>query len=135
MPAIEKNLHIDAPIETVWAALTEPEAIMAWMGDDSEVAVDLREGGRYQFYFGATTGTFTAIDPPRTLAYTWRQEEWESDWPDSRVRWELTPADGGTQVHLTHENLPSPAERDGHDQGWDLYWLNIMKDWLEAHAE
>jgi glutathione S-transferase len=135
MADIEKSMRIEAPLPDVWAALTEPEAIMGWMGDDSQVAVDLREGGRYQFFFGATTGTVTHLDPPHALAYTWRQEEWPSDWPDSIVTWQLQPDGDATQVHLTHTTFPNAAERDGHDQGWDLYWLNPMKDWLEAHAE
>jgi uncharacterized protein YndB with AHSA1/START domain len=132
MADIEKHIHIQAPVEAVWAALTEPAAIMAWMGEDSEVAVDLRVGGRYQFYFGATTGEFLEVDAPRRLAYTWRQTEWQSDWPDSVVGWTLTPRDGGTGIHLTHDAFPNTSERDGHDQGWDLFWLNPMKDWLEA---
>ena len=132
MAEIEKHIHIEAPVEAVWAALTEPADIMAWMGEDSEVAVDLKVGGHYQFFYGATTGTFAEIEAPRRLAYTWRQMEWQSHWPDSVVGWTLTPNGRGTEVHLTHENLPNASEQDGHDQGWDLYWLNPMKDWLEA---
>ena len=132
MAAIEKNVHIEAPIEAVWAALTEPDAIMAWMGEDSEVAVDLRVGGTYQFFDGASPGTFTAIEAPRTLAYTWRQLEWQSNWADSVVRWTLSPSGTGTDVQLTHDTFPNASERDGLDEGWDLYWLNPMKDWLEA---
>jgi uncharacterized protein YndB with AHSA1/START domain len=132
MPDIEKKVDIEAPIDAVWAALTDPAAIMAWMGEDSEVAVDLRVGGPYQFFYGATTGTFTTIEPPRALAYTWRQHEWPSDWADSVVRWELAPTGSGTHVHLTHDTFPNASERDGHDEGWDLYFLNPMKDWLEA---
>lgn len=132
MADIEKNVHIEAPVEAVWAALTEPAAIMGWMGEDSEVAVDLRVDGPYQFFYGATKGLFTEIAAPHTLAYTWRQDEWQSDWPDSVVRWELKPDGKGTRVHLTHDTFPNTSEREGHDEGWDLYWLNPMKDWLEA---
>ncbi len=136
MADIERDLQLAVPIETVWAALTEPEAIMAWMGDDTLVAVDLHVNGPYQFFYGATTGRFTEIEPPHRLAYTWRQDEWPSHWPDSLVRWELTPdGQGGTKLHLTHANLPNPTERDGHDQGWDLFWLHPMQDWLEGDPE
>jgi uncharacterized protein YndB with AHSA1/START domain len=132
MADIEKDVHIEAPIEAVWAALTEPADIMAWMGEDSEVAVDLRVKGPYQFFYGATTGAFTEIEAPRRLAYTWRQQEWQPDWPDSVVRWELAPDGKGTHLHLTHDTFPNASEREGHDEGWELYWLNPMKDWLEA---
>lgn len=135
MAAIEKDVHIAAPLEAVWAALTEPDAIMAWMGEDSQVAVDLRENGPYRFFYGATTGRFTLIRPPRELAYTWRQDEWPTEWPDSLVHWTLALDGDGTRVRLSHDIFPSASERDGHAEGWDLYWLNPMKDWLEAENE
>ena len=54
MPDIEKNVTIAAPIEKVWAALTDPEAIAGWMG--GAVKVELKKGGRYKFFDEATTG-------------------------------------------------------------------------------
>ena len=132
MPDIEKNVTIAAPIEKVWAALTDPAAIAGWMG--GAVKVELKKGGRYKFFGGETTGVFTAIKKPETLEYTWRQNEWKKEWPDSVVRWELKAAKGGTRVHLTHKAFPNKEERDGHDEGWDSYWLAPMKAWLESNG-
>lgn len=126
-------MTIAAPIEKVWAALTDPQAIGAWM-DDEAVKVDLKVGGRYQFFGGETTGKITELAPPATLEYTWRQGEWKTEWPDSVVRWELKSTGKKTQVHLTHRQFPNQSERDGHDEGWDLYWLGPMIAWLEANA-
>lgn len=134
MSDIEKNVRIAAPIEKVWAALTDPEAIRGWMGEDSKVEVDLEVGGCYQLFGGDTTGKFTHVSRPHTLEYTWRQGEWKKAWPDSVVRWELKRSGKGTQVHLTHDTFPNQTERDGHDEGWDTYWLEPMKDWLESKA-
>ena len=132
MPDIEKNVTIAAPIEKVWAALTDPEAIAGWMG--GPVKVDLKVGGGYTLFEAATAGAFTEIKKPETLEYTWRQNEWKKEWPDSVVRWELAAALGGaaTRVRLTHNTFPNKEERDGHDEGWDMYWLEPMKAWLEA---
>jgi hypothetical protein len=49
------------------------------------------------------------------------------------VRWELSAAlgDKGTLVHLTHSQFPNAEERDGHDEGWDDYFLGPMKEWVE----
>ena len=44
MTDIEKNVLIAAPIEKVWAALTDPTNIRGWMGDDDTIEVDLRVG-------------------------------------------------------------------------------------------
>ena len=42
MLEVEKHVQIAAPIEKVWAALTDPGSIRGWMGEDSTIAVDLR---------------------------------------------------------------------------------------------
>src|SRR5690242_12913838 len=103
---IEKVVTIAAPLERVWAALTEPAAIAAWMDDDA-AAIDLRAGGAYQFFGGATTGIVTAFKAPRSLTYTWRQAEWPAAWADSVVTWTLRRAGAGTRVQLTHTGFPN----------------------------
>jgi hypothetical protein len=37
-------------------------------------------------------------------------------------------------VRLTHDKFPNTEERDSHDEGWDVYWLKPMKEWLEANV-
>jgi uncharacterized protein YndB with AHSA1/START domain len=132
MSDIVKKLLIAAPIERVWAALTVPTAIRGWMGDDESIQVDLKVGGQYHFFSGETMGKFTYIDSPNILEYTWRQMEWQPDWADSLVRWELQPSGTGTQVHLVHNQFPNQQERDSHDEGWNVYFLEPMQEWLES---
>jgi uncharacterized protein YndB with AHSA1/START domain len=122
---------MEATIERVWEALTNPAAIEAWMGPGSAAEFALQIGKAYAVFGGQTTGRFTRIAPPRQLDYTWRQAEWKKQWADSIVHWELSPAGSGTEVRLAHEGFPNRRERDGHDEGWDLYWLGPMKSWLE----
>jgi uncharacterized protein YndB with AHSA1/START domain len=126
----QKTVLINAPAEKVWAALTDRKAIAGWMGQEG-LKVTLRKGGRFAFFGGATTGKFTVIQKPNTLEYTWRQQEWPKDWADSLVHWELKPKGGRTQVRLVHSRFPNKHERDGHAEGWDLYFLGPMKAWLE----
>ena len=133
MPDIKKNIYIAALIEQIWVALTDPAAIGSWMGDET-VEVDLRVGGRYRLFGGSTTGAFTRIEPPNILEYTWRQQEWPTVWADSLVRWELHSTPARTQVRLTHNQFPNTEERDSHDEGWDIYFLEPMKEWLEENA-
>lgn len=133
MSDVEKNVLINAPIDAVWAALTDPLSIGGWMDDDS-VQVDLKVDGRFALFNRETTGAFTRIEQPNHLEYTWRQSGWQKDWADSLVRWELRKAPGGTHVTLVHSRFPNDEERDGHDEGWDTYFLGPLKNWLEANA-
>ena len=75
---------IDAPIELVWRAWTDPDHIMKWWGPkyytSPSCKIDLREGGRYVFCMRApqgqggqdsyTTGVFKKIIPLELLEFT-----------------------------------------------------------------
>lgn len=132
MPAIRKSLTIAAPPAKVWAALTSPKTIAAWMG--GPVTSNPRVGGRFVLFDGETTGRYSRVEKPSHLEYSWRQGGWDADWPDSRVRWTLKATRAGTRVTLTHDRFPNEAERQGHAEGWDAYWLEPMQRWLEGEA-
>ena len=132
-PIVKDRLILAAP-QAVWAALTEPPAIRAWMGADSTVEIDLRPGGGYRLFGGETTGTILSCEAGKRLTYTWRQGEWPAEWDDSLVDWTLTPAEGGTHLHLVHDRFPNEQERQGHDEGWDLYFLGPLQAALEQQS-
>jgi uncharacterized protein YndB with AHSA1/START domain len=133
MNDVVKKLTVEAPLVKVWDALTSPQALSAWMNDES-VQVDLRAGGKYTVFGGDTTGSFTRIEAPRHLEYTWRMAEWSKGWKTSHVSWTLRKQGDGTHITLIHSQFPNETERNSHDEGWDVYWLKPMKDWLERKA-
>jgi uncharacterized protein YndB with AHSA1/START domain len=75
---------IDAPLELVWKAWTEPEHVMRWWGPKNYTSpsckIDLREGGKYIFCMRApkeqggqdsyTTGVYKKIVPMKLLEFT-----------------------------------------------------------------
>ena len=130
---ITKEVVIDAPIEKVWAALTDPETVGEWMGDE-KIKVNLKVGGKYALFDGVTTGKFTAIEKPSLLEYTWRQAEWEDAEPDTLVRWEFEADGRKTRLHLSHSKFTDQQNRDDHDEGWDSYFLEPMTEWLETKS-
>ena len=134
MTAITKHLDIAAPLDKVWAALTDTRSIEGWMGEGTVADLDLKVGGSYGWFGGDTTGRFTLIEKPNKLEYTWRQHAWPAAWADSVVGWELKTKGQGTDVALTHDQFPNQDERDSHAEGWDTYWLGPMKEWLEGRA-
>ena len=131
MQPIVKQRVLRASPHAVWAALTDPAAIRAWMGEDSSVEFDLRPGGRYRLFGGETSGIVQSVEPEQRLVYTWRQAEWPADWADSLVEWTLTAVEAGTHLHLVHDRFPTQQERDGHDEGWDEYFLGPLQEILE----
>lgn len=75
---------IDAPVEQVWKAWTDPQQVMRWWGPKHYTSpsckIDLREGGRYVFCMRApaeqggqdsyTTGVYRKIVPLEYLEFT-----------------------------------------------------------------
>jgi uncharacterized protein YndB with AHSA1/START domain len=82
------------PVDRVWAALTRPDELIAWLGDAD---VELTEGGRFAVRWLNTDdegnraemeATIVKLEPERLLVL-------DGD-IHGRLRWELTPDGDGT---------------------------------------
>jgi uncharacterized protein YndB with AHSA1/START domain len=139
------EVEIGAPPERVFQALTRPEEVVAWWGEENSYrstswTADLRVGGQWRsegknadgrpFHVG---GKFLVVDPPRKLSYTWEPSwaEWEK-LPPTTVAIELeAKGKNKTQLKLTHSGFAGFAKaRDDHQQGWAM-----VMGWLKAHVE
>lgn len=118
-----REIDIDAPPETVFEYLTEPEKLSRWWGDDSEI--DPQPGGIYRVSFlgGAVTvrGQVVEVLPAKRIVHTWG---WEGEWSPippggSTVEITLTARGQGTHLQLRHHGLRSTTEF--HDAGWNHY--------------
>ena len=66
---VELRATIDAPVERVWAAITEPEATRHWWTGG---IIEPREGGRVALDDGSeVNGTVITFRPPYVFEFTW----------------------------------------------------------------
>ena len=72
---IEREILIDAPLETVWAIVTEPQHVGTWFSNSAEI--DLRPGGKatlvhspFAFPKGTTPDPTTTTAEGTTTATT-----------------------------------------------------------------
>ena len=91
------------PIERVWQALTDPQALAAWYADNNFQPV---VGHRFEFrtapgptFDGRLTCEVVAVEPPHRLAYTFIGGAMKRD---TVVAWTLTPEGSGTRLQLEH---------------------------------
>lgn len=119
-----------ADIQTLWNALTDPSALMQWMGANmatpQRAEADLRVGGAWFIEMkGNETGNphnvrgeFVEIDEPNRVRFTW---SWYSDdTPPTQVTYALKDqGDGTTMLTLTHKRFAEAPTRDGHSVGWN----------------
>jgi uncharacterized protein YndB with AHSA1/START domain len=70
--SVEASVQVAATPEVTFGYLTDPARYIQWMG--SHASLDPVPGGTYRVQMAdgfAAAGTFTDIDPPRRLAFTW----------------------------------------------------------------
>ena len=139
--AVVADIHISAPAERVFLAITDPRQLLQWWGQSNmyrttEFTVDLRDGGKWRSSgVGAdgksfeVEGEYREIDPPYRLVYTWRPT-WMNG-AETLVRWELSEEGKGTRVRVHHSGFAGAVEPlKAHGSGW----ARIL-DWVQAYIE
>jgi uncharacterized protein YndB with AHSA1/START domain len=112
------ELTFERPVETLWAALTEPARLDDWI---SPAFVEPFVGGRYELFIDRDPhnqmhGRILSWDPPRLLEYSW----FESGAARGKVRAELYPhGKDGSRLVFVHTNMPERFA-DGMAPGWHL---------------
>lgn len=115
-PVVRLERHLPDPPSIVWRAITDREQLRSWFPCDVVV-----EGGRWKVGAAITfrfppevidmtlTGEVLVVDEPNALAFSWGEEI---------LRFELSPADGGTHLVLLNELGPDIAARNA--AGWEV---------------
>jgi uncharacterized protein YndB with AHSA1/START domain len=115
-PAVRLERHLPDPPATVWRAITDREQLRSWFPCDVLVAGGSWEvGAAITFVFPpevidlTLTGEVLAVSEPNALAFSWG---------DEILRFELSPADGGTRLVLVDELPAGLAARNA--AGWEV---------------
>ncbi|WP_426513713.1 SRPBCC family protein [Dactylosporangium sp. McL0621] len=115
---IVATTRIKAPPDVVFPYFTDAALIVEWIGEQAEL--DPRPGGLFLLDFGtiAARGTYTSVDPPHRVAFSWGIPGSESLPPGGSTVEVVLTADGdGTIVVLSHRGVP-PGRIDEHRTGW-----------------
>lgn len=129
--SLEIKRFIKASRDRVYAAWTDPAQLKKWFGPENvktrDLIADVRVGSHFRWDCTdpegnevTISGEYRELQPGRKIVFTWRLED-DEDWKDhsSLVTVEFFDREGGTEIRLTHENLPSEPSRDDHKQGWN----------------
>ena len=104
-PIIVERL-LDAPVDTVWQAITDKNKMKEWYFDFEEFKPEV--GFEFQWYGDdgqkkwLHAGRITEVIKGKKLSYSWRYPEYEGD---SLVTFELFPEGNKTRLKLTHSGL------------------------------
>ncbi|MFF1635626.1 SRPBCC family protein [Leifsonia sp. NPDC058248] len=126
---VRRTITIAAPLEKVWAAITEVEHIARWFPQAAVLdGVAVGAGGVFTFEgYGDVPVQIEELDPPRMIAYRWGSDssrDLRVDLDRSTVfRFTLEPVATGTQLTVVESGfdaLTDPAtSMENNRGGWD----------------
>jgi uncharacterized protein YndB with AHSA1/START domain len=116
--AFETTMDLNAPVQEVFRYLTDPVAMIRWMGQHA--TLEPAPGGCFEVDINGVPvrGRYLEVDPPRRVVVSWGVAG-RHDLPPgaSEVEFTLTPTAAGTRLRLVHRNLP-PDQASIHRTGW-----------------
>jgi uncharacterized protein YndB with AHSA1/START domain len=119
--AVVVERDIPHPPEKIWRALTQPHLIAEWlMKNDFSPVVDHRF--KLSADWGAVDCKVLALEPARTLSYTWAAYGLESI-----VIWTLTPTSTGTHLRMEQSGFRPDQQQayQGAQHGWQRFFANL----------
>src|SRR5438132_13361475 len=129
--SLEIKRFINAPRDRVYAAWTDPAQLKEWFGPENvqthNLIADARVGGKFHWELAnsegekmTARGEYRELQPGKKIVFSWQWLD-DEDWKNqiSIVTVELVDCEVGTELRLTHEQLPNEQSRDGHTRGWN----------------
>lgn len=125
MKSIRQSYTIQAPVEKVWQALTDPLEIDGWGAGPAKM--DGKVGTSFELWGGDIHGKNTGIIKNENLVQDWFGGNWSEA---SKVSISLKTDGDKTIVDLVHKNIPDDEAEDI-DDGWNRYYFGEIKKYLE----
>ena len=142
---VEREVVIAAPIERVWAVITQAEHVGRWFGD-AGAEIDLRPGGAIITHwkeYGTGYGIVERVEPPHVFA--WRGallgETEVRDGNSTLVTFTLTAEGDQTRLRVVESGwhrLDIPVEErlkqaEGNVEGWRIK-MDELRDYVAGVA-
>lgn len=114
------------PAERVWRALTQSELLAEWLMPNN-FRPEVGAGFAMTAEWGRVEGEVLAIEPGRSLRYSWK-----GPGLDSVVEWTLAATSGGTRLRMEQTGFRPEDKMAWHGArtGWPRF-LNTLENLLE----
>lgn len=129
------KIHINAPREKVWEALTTPGMIKKYLFgtnaiSDWKVGSSLTFKGEWEGKSYEDKGTIIASEKPHLFRYTyWSPMSGIENKPENymEITYELKEVGGGTELVLTQDNVPSEQTKNHSEQNWKVVLAGLKR--------
>jgi activator of HSP90 ATPase len=121
------SANLPASPEAIYNAWLSSEGHTAMTGSPAEVEAEM--GGAFKAWDGYIWGKTLEMEPYQRIVQAWRTSEFPEDNPDSRVEILLEETADGTNITLTHTDIPD-GQGDGYKQGWEDFYFSPMRKYF-----
>lgn len=127
MPSIDHMYHIDAPIETVYKAITSIQGLQDWW--TTGAAGETEVGGQINFPFTDEAHCVMNIHgKENNKSLTWKCLEGPEDWIGTEIVFELTPVSGKIRVRFSHSGWKEQNDFFANcNFSWGKYLLSLRQ--------
>jgi activator of HSP90 ATPase len=125
MKKIEQTYTIQAPVSTVWKALTDGPTAEQWGAAPAKV--DAREGGEFSYWDGDIHGVFTKLVSKKLIEQDWYGHD-NPTWKYNVV-FTFEGDDQSTTVNMLYSGNILDEQKDIKD--WQDYYFTPIKELLE----
>lgn len=119
------SIQIDAGVEDVFNALTNPFIIEIW--SDEPAVMEAKAGTEFSLFDGEISGINLEVEPNRKIVQKWYFEGHDND---SIVTITLKPKQNKTEISIEHIHIPEDAYQNI-SEGWVEAYLKPIKQLLE----
>jgi uncharacterized protein YndB with AHSA1/START domain len=142
---IEREVVIDAPVERVWALITEAEHLGRWFSE-AGAEIDLRPGGALTLSWeqhGTAQARVERVETKRLFAFRWPLfGETVADGNSTLVEFTLAPEGDATRVRVVESgfaglDVPEQERRrhlEGNREGWELELSHLVEHAAQVTA-
>jgi len=127
---------INAPAKRVWKALTDPAEVKQYLFGTDMTVSEWKVGGTI-LYKGiwkdkeyTDKGKILKYEPEKRLVSTyWSGLSGKADIPENYqiVSYILSPAEGGTKLTITQENIDTEESKKHSEENWGMVLKGIKK--------
>jgi uncharacterized protein YndB with AHSA1/START domain len=132
---IEREILIDAPLESVWAIVTEPQHVGTWFSNSAEI--ELRPGGTATLTWeehGSAHARVEKVEPPHRFSFRWARpmgaEPREGN--STLVEFSLSEEGDGTRLRVVESGFQA---LEGSDEENAKYAEENTGGWKHELAE
>lgn len=121
--------HFSCKPEQLFRALTEPHLVKQFTNSKEGFVCEPHAGGRMRLFDGHIVCENVQVMPTTRLVQKWR----EVTWPDglySLVTFDLAADGDGTELTLTHEQVPKYEDEECWQKSWQKYYWDPLKKLL-----